>query len=200
MTDLVLVDRTFLLRDDVVAIAHELIGKLLIVRNQGVIKAGIIAETEAYAGVEDRASHAYGGRKTKRTQTLYRAGGTVYVYLCYGVHQLFNIVTNQEDIPHAVLIRGVLPVNGKDLPINFRENFEGWNGKANGPGKLTKMLGITAQHNASTLNVDAIWLYEFPKSNTFEIVTTVRVGIDYAGDDAHLPYRFYARHYQPAKV
>lgn len=200
MTEPVLVEQTFFLRDDVVSIALELIGKLLIVKNQGVVKAGIIAETEAYAGIGDKASHAYGGRRTTRTETLYRAGGTVYVYLCYGVHHLFNIVTNQENIPHAILIRGILPVNEEAIPENFRDRFEAWNGTANGPGKLTKKLGIHAEHNAIMLNSGSIWLYEFPESHPFEIVTTSRVGIDYAGEDAYLPYRFYARHYKPAKV
>jgi DNA-3-methyladenine glycosylase len=200
MTEPVLVNQTFLLRDDVVAIARELIGMLLIVKNQSVVKAGIIAETEAYAGITDKASHAYGGRRTIRTETLYRAGGTVYVYLCYGVHHLFNIVTNQENIPHAVLIRGILPVNEKAIPENFRDEFEAWKGIANGPGKLTKKLGIRASHNASMLNSDAIWLYKFPEYHPVEIVKTSRIGVDYAGEDAYLPYRFYARQYKPAKI
>ncbi|HPE43960.1 MAG TPA: DNA-3-methyladenine glycosylase, partial [Bacteroidales bacterium] len=111
MTEPVLVDQSFFLRDDVVAIARDLIGKIILVEDQKTVKAGIIAETEAYAGETDRASHAYGGRRTNRTETLYLSGGHVYVYLCYGIHHLLNFVTNQAGIPHAVLIRGIVPVD-----------------------------------------------------------------------------------------
>jgi len=199
MTESVLVNQAFLLRNDVVSIARELIGKLLIVNNHGVVRAGIIAETEAYAGVSDRASHAYGGRRTTRTETLYCLGGTVYVYLCYGVHHLFNIVTNREGIPHAVLIRGILDVNVQDIPKDFQGKFETWEGYANGPGILTKKIGISAVHNAAFLNTDAIWLYELLRFSSIDIITTTRIGIDYAGVDAKLPYRFYTSLYTPAK-
>ncbi len=199
MTESVLVNQAFLLRNDVVSIARELIGKLLIVNNHGVVRAGIIAETEAYAGVSDRASHAYGGRRTTRTETLYCLGGTVYVYLCYGVHHLFNIVTNREGIPHAVLIRGILAVNVQDIPKDFQGKFETWEGYANGPGILTKKIGISAVHNAAFLNTDAIWLYELLRFSSIDIITTTRIGIDYAGVDAKLPYRFYTSLYTPAK-
>jgi len=199
MTESVLVNQAFLLRNDVVSIARELIGKLLIVNNHGVVRAGIIAETEAYAGVSDRASHAYGGRRTTRTETLYCLGGTVYVYLCYGVHHLFNIVTNREGIPHAVLIRGILAMNVQDIPKDFQGKFETWEGYANGPGILTKKIGISAVHNAAFLNTDAIWLYELLRFSSIDIITTTRIGIDYAGVDAKLPYRFYTSLYTPAK-
>ncbi len=136
MSEPVLVDQSFFLRDEVVAIARDLIGKIILVDDQKTIKAGIIAETEAYAGETDRASHAYGGRRTNRTETLYLSGGHVYVYLCYGIHYLLNFVTNQAGIPHAVLIRGIVPVDKEHLPSCFATRFGEmgrfgkWTGKA----------------------------------------------------------------------
>lgn len=196
----VLVNQDFFLGEEVVSIAKSLIGKLLVVRGSKEVSAGIIAETEAYAGESDRASHAYGGRKTQRTEVLYLAGGHVYVYLCYGIHQLFNIVTNQLGVPHAVLIRGVLPVDEQYLPESLIPDFVQWKGLANGPGKLSRKLGISAHHNKTIINKDQISLYEYPEKKSQEIIISTRVGVDYAGEDALLPYRFYLKNYHPAKL
>ena len=106
--------KTFYLRSDVVQIARDLLGKHLVTRMDGVISSGIICETEAYAGTTDKASHAFGGRRTERTEIMYAEGGCAYIYLCYGIHSLFNVVTNSMNIPHAVLIRGIIPVIGMD--------------------------------------------------------------------------------------
>ncbi|HOI31523.1 MAG: DNA-3-methyladenine glycosylase [Bacteroidales bacterium] len=199
MTEPVLVDQSFFLRDDVVAIARELIGKIILVDDQKTFKAGIIAETEAYAGETDRASHAYGGRRTNRTETLYLSGGHVYVYLCYGIHHLLNIVTNQAGIPHAVLIRGIVPVGKEHLPSYFATRFAKWEGLANGPGKLSSKLGITLKHNGMMLNENMIQIYNSILKTSQEVVSSTRVGVDYAGEDAKLPYRFYLKHYKPTK-
>src|SRR5688572_7863163 len=99
--------RDFYTREDVVLVAKELLGKVLCTKWNGKTTSGIITETEAYEGITDRASHAYRGRRTERTEIMYSEGGTAYVYLCYGMHHLFNVVTNKKDIPHAVLIRAV---------------------------------------------------------------------------------------------
>src|ERR1017187_7820728 len=104
--------REFYLREDVVQIAKELLGKVLFTNIGGKITAGIITETEAYAGITDKASHAYNNRRTPRTETMYAEGGVAYVYLCYGIHHLFNVVTAQKDTPHAVLIRAIKPIEG----------------------------------------------------------------------------------------
>ena len=111
----------FYQRDDVLLISHELLGKVLCTNFHGKLTSGIIVETEAYAGITDKASHAYGGRRTKRTKTMYASGGTAYVYLCYGIHHLFNIVTNKENIPHAVLIRAIQPRVGIDIILQRRK-------------------------------------------------------------------------------
>ena len=199
MTELVLVDQSFFLRDDVVAIARDLIGKIILVEDQKTVKAGIIAETEAYAGETDRASHAYGGRRTNRTETLYLSGGHVYVYLCYGIHHLLNFVTNQAGIPHAVLIRGIVPVDKEYLPLCFATRFAKWEGLANGPGKLSRILGVCMEHNGILLNESKIRIYESKSQTSMEILTSSRIGVDYAGEDAHLPYRFHLKHYKPVK-
>ncbi|MDD3636984.1 MAG: DNA-3-methyladenine glycosylase [Bacteroidales bacterium] len=199
MTEPVLVDQSFFLRDDVVAIARDLIGKIILVEDQKTVKAGIIAETEAYAGETDRASHAYGGRRTNRTETLYLSGGHVYVYLCYGIHHLLNFVTNQAGIPHAVLIRGIVPVDKEYLPLCFATRFAKWEGLANGPGKLSRILGVCMEHNGILLNESKIRIYESKSQTSMEILTSSRIGVDYAGEDAHLPYRFHLKHYKPVK-
>jgi DNA-3-methyladenine glycosylase len=112
---------SFYTRDDVVAVASDLLGKVLCTRLNGELTEAIIIETEAYAGVTDKASHAYGGRRTKRTEPLFGQGGTAYVYLCYGIHHLFNVVTNEAETPHAVLIRAGTPMTGTERMLKRRK-------------------------------------------------------------------------------
>jgi uncharacterized membrane protein YphA (DoxX/SURF4 family) len=97
-------------RKDVLKIARDLLGKILVTQIDGVRSSGRIVETEAYAGVEDKACHAFGGRRTSRSEDLYGAPGTIYIYICYGMHHLFNVITNKKGIPHAVLIRALEPL------------------------------------------------------------------------------------------
>jgi DNA-3-methyladenine glycosylase len=189
--------KSFYQRPDVVLIAKELLGKHLFTCFEGELTGGIITETEAYAGVTDKASHAFGGRRTQRTEIMYREGGTAYVYLCYGVHSLFNIVTNQKDIPHAVLIRSIYPTDGLQTMLSR-------SGKTNvskdfciGPGKVSKVLGIHYPHSGWNLNSEQIWLDDKSISvKTDEISSGKRIGVDYAGNDALLPYRFIFTKYQ----
>jgi DNA-3-methyladenine glycosylase len=193
-----LITRDFYTRPDVVLIAKELLGKLLVTRFDGRLTSGIISETEAYEGITDRASHAYGGRRSDRTEIMYRIGGTAYIYLCYGIHSLFNIVTSIEGIPHAILIRGILPVDG--IPIMLKRTGRKSIVKdfADGPGKVTKALGIHYSLTGSDLtktplrrNVNGIWVEDINYNLKHgRINVTPRIGVDYAGDDALKPYRF----------
>lgn len=179
-------------RDDVVLIAQELIGKVLCTNVDGIITKGIITETEAYAGTVDKASHAYGGRRTDRTEIMFGKPGISYVYLCYGVHSLFNVVTNKKDIPHAVLVRGIHPLEGIETIVSRRKTKEPLHRIADGPGKLTKALGIEfRQHNNLDLRGDSVWI----EDHSIEVIPTEieigpRIGIDYAEEHALLPYRF----------
>ncbi len=183
---------TFYQGSDVVQISRELLGKFLMTCVNGQITGGIITETEAYAGTDDKASHAYGGRRTSRTETMYHKGGVAYVYLCYGIHHLFNIVTNMGGTPHAVLIRAIQPKEGINLILKRRDmDRNSKKAVANGPGTLSRALGINTRDNGSTLCGDRIWIEDrgmmIPSST---IVAGPRIGVDYAGEDAKLPYRF----------
>lgn len=178
---------------DVVKIAKQLIGYEIYTLIDGHYTSGIITETEAYAGETDRASHSFGGKRTKRTETMYMASGTAYIYLCYGMHHLFNIVTGPKDTPHAVLLRGILPLSGEGL-MRDRMNKPSGKLKLDGPGKATKALGINTSMNGIEINRGVIGI-KTPEIELvdYEIITGPRIGVDYAGLDAMLPYRFYIK-------
>lgn len=183
--------KEFYLRDDVLKIARELLGKLLVTNFDGVETAGRIVETEAYYGAIDRASHAYGNRRTKRTEIMFAEGGVAYVYLCYGIHHLFNVVSHGKDIPHATLIRGVEPVKGIERMLLRTKKFKADYTLTKGPGNVSKALGISTAHSGYSLLSKELYLADDgfvpdPK----QIITTPRIGVDYAGEDALLPYRF----------
>lgn len=182
----------FYAREDVILISEELIGKVLCTNVKGKITKGIITETEAYAGITDKASHAYSGRRTERTEIMFGPPGISYVYLCYGVHSLFNVVTNQANIPHAVLIRGVFPIQGIDQIVSRRRVEQPKHKIADGPGKMSQAMGIEYKtHNCLDLLGDQIWIEDYGfKVLANEIKTGPRIGIDYAEEDALLPYRF----------
>lgn len=189
--------REFYTRTDVVQVARELLGKVLYTSFNDEITAGIIIETEAYAGVIDKASHAYNNRRTTRTEIMYREGGCAYVYLCYGIHSLFNIVTSVLDDPHAVLIRGIEPLHGIDIMKNRKGKNKLSSKDINGPGNITKLLGIHVEHSGLTLcnNSNAemdIWLQDDGiQVLDSEVKSSPRIGIAYAAEDALLPYRFH---------
>ena len=181
----------FYQRDNVLLISRELLGKVLCTHFQGKLTNGIIIETEAYAGVTDKASHAYGGRRTKRTETMYTSGGTAYVYLCYGIHHLFNIVTNKENIPHAVLIRAIQPQDGIEIMLQRRNKKKVDQSFTAGPGSLTRALGITVKDSGTLLMDNLIWLEDQNINYTNQdILSSPRVGVQYAGKDAQNPWRF----------
>jgi DNA-3-methyladenine glycosylase len=185
------INRDFYLQDDVVGIARNLLGKVIFTHFGSGVTSGIITETEAYAGVIDRASHAYGNRRTARTETMFREGGVAYIYLCYGVHHLFNFVTNGGGVPHAVLLRAIYPLDG--IQIMERRTGKLFKGRkfTDGPGKLTKALGITTSLDGTDLTGSRIWVEDIgARVGEEQVISGPRIGVDYAGPDARLPYRF----------
>lgn len=180
--------------EDVVNLAKDLLGKVLYTKIGDEITAGIIVETEAYFGIKDKASHAYGGRRTSRTETMYSEGGIAYVYLCYGMHHLFNVVTSVKDDPHAVLIRGIEPIIGIEI-IEQRRNMSHTKGAISaGPGSAAKALGIDKTFNTKNLSDDEIWIEDHGIRYPEEIIAaTPRVGIAYAKEHALLPWRFFVK-------
>ena len=181
----------FYQRDNVVEISKELLGKTLFTNFDDKITAGIIVETEAYAGITDRASHAFNSKRTKRNQVMYKAGGIAYVYLCYGMHHLFNIVTNKKNIPHAVLIRAIEPKIGLDIMLNRRLQSKKTFSLTSGPGCLSKALGITTNNSGISLLKNHIWIEgQNTPVKEYDIVSSSRVGIQYAKEDANNPWRF----------
>ncbi|MCG2614687.1 DNA-3-methyladenine glycosylase [Terrimonas sp. NA20] len=185
---------SFYRRDDVVQIARELIGMILVTRWDGMTTSGRIVETEAYAGVTDKASHSYGGRRTGRTEIMYADGGYSYVYLCYGIHHLFNVVTHRRNTPHAILLRSLEPLAGipEMLVRTGKKKLD--HTLTRGPGNMAKALGIVKDQTGILLNGKQMFLaddgFRYKKS---EIIASPRIGVDYAGEDALLPYRFYVK-------
>ena len=183
--------RDFYLRENVVNISKELLGKYLFTKIDNKITAGIITETEAYQGITDKASHAYNNRRTPRTEIMFAKGGVSYVYLCYGIHHLFNIVTNVADVPHAVLIRAVKPIEGIDVILKRRNASKIHSKISGGPGTVSQALGIKTIHSGLDLTGNKIWLEDKGiKVIDKDIIAGTRIGVDYAGEDALLPYRF----------
>ena len=194
-------DRTFYCRDDVVGISRELLGKVLCTRLDGRPTSAIITETEAYAGAGDRASHAYGGRRTRRTEPMFGPGGRAYVYLCYGIHHLFNVVTNVEDTPHAILVRAGKPLDGVETMLERRGKSTVGRSLMGGPGSLASALGIRTDHTGTDLLGEQIWIEDRGfRVDAGSVTAGPRIGVDYADEDAHLPYRFVAAlNIQPAR-
>jgi DNA-3-methyladenine glycosylase len=188
-----IVEKDFYLRNDVVQIGQELLGTVLYTRIDNKVTSGIIVETEAYCGSIDRASHAYPSRLTNRNKIMFEAGGRAYVYLIYGIHYLFNIVTNKSNMADAVLIRAIEPVSGKDIMMKRRAK-NSIERITSGPGILSEAMGIDKSLYGEDLTGNKIWLEYAPKkSKNMKITKTTRIGVDYAGDDAKLPWRFYIK-------
>ena len=176
---------------DTVAISQYLLGKVLVSTIDNKVTAGIIVEVEAYKAPEDKASHAYNNRLTERTKILYENGGISYIYLCYGLHQMFNVVTGPKGSPHAILIRSIEPIIGLST-INTRRSVKGKN-LTNGPGKLSAALGINTSYNGIDITDKRsnIWIGEDVSYKCSNIIRGPRVGIAYAKECAHWPWRFY---------
>lgn len=184
-------ERDFYIRDNVVLIAQNFIGKKICTKINGKLTSGIIVETEAYSGANDKACHANNGKRTKRTEIMFGTGGYAYVYLCYGIHNLFNIVTNTDGNADAVLIRAIEPVDGIQL-MNERRNFPKDEYKlTSGPGCVSQALGINQAHYGMDLLGTEIWLEDYIKPES--IHSSPRIGVDYAGEDACKEWRFYLK-------
>lgn len=185
----------FYRREDTVQIAKELLGKVIITEFNGLLTSARIVETEAYKAPEDKACHAYLNRNTKRTRTMFLPGGVAYIYLCYGIHHLFNVVTGSEGAAHAVLIRAVEPLTGLATMLERRGMEKLKPQLSAGPGVMSKALGIEKQFDALSLTEPAglIRIADAPVLNASEIIAAPRVGIDYAEECVDWPWRFYQR-------
>jgi DNA-3-methyladenine glycosylase len=183
-------NKDFYIRDDVALIAKELLGKIVVTKFGGKYTSARIVETEAYAGMIDRASHAWAGRRTARTEIMFGEGGNAYVYLCYGIHHMFNIVTNKKNVPDAVLVRGVEPLEGKELMMQRanKTTFDFAIGR--GPGNAGKALGIFTVHTGCDLQSNDFFIAD-DGVNGLATMVSKRIGVDYAGDDAKWLYRFF---------
>ncbi len=179
---------------DVQGVARDLLGKILITCFEDRTTAVRIVETEAYNGEVDRASHAFGRRYTPRTKVMYEAGGLAYVYLCYGLHQMFNVVAGEENNPLAILVRAGEPLEGSSTMLERRKMKLITPALTNGPGKLASALALHTRHSGMPLNSENLFIaddgYRLKKD---ELGISPRIGVDYAGDDALLPYRYFIR-------
>jgi DNA-3-methyladenine glycosylase len=182
--------------DDVVFIARDLLGKILLTEIDGIITSGIIVETEAYRAPEDKASHAFNNRRTERTKTMFLPGGHAYVYLCYGIHDMFNVVTAEDGIAHAVLIRAIEPITGIENMLSRKKMKELKSNITSGPGSVAKAMGIIRKYNECKLyhSKSPIRIYDENIRYTPEqIGISKRIGVDYAEESAEWPYRFFIK-------
>ncbi len=185
-------------RNDVLQIAKDLLGKIIVTKFDGLLTSGRIVETEAYIALTDKASHSFGGRRTQRNEHMYATAATAYVYICYGIHHLFNVVTNGKDIPDAVLIRAAEPIDGIDIMLQRTGKKILDNTLTKGPGNMSRALGINKIHSGINLTGNEIFLAEdnWPDNAAIKngmVASSKRIGIDGAGADALLPYRFYVK-------
>jgi DNA-3-methyladenine glycosylase len=185
-------NKDFYLQEDVASVARQLLGKIIVTKFNNQYTAARIVETEAYAGVEDKASHAYMGRRTKRTEVMFADGGIAYVYLCYGIHHMVNIVTNTKNIPHAVLIRGAEPLEGLSFMQQRMNKKSTYVNIGRGPGNVGKALGILTTHTGASLQSKEFYLADDGLPSLNHMVSK-RIGVDYAGDHAKWLYRFFIK-------
>ena len=184
--------RSYYHNTDVVFLAKDLLGKQIFTNFNNKLTSGIIVETEAYRSIGDRASHAYLNKRTKKNKMMYSDGGVAYVYLCYGIHALFNIVTNRENIADAILVRAIEPIDGVKI-MKKRSSKNKILKLASGPGKLSASLGIDINSNGEQLTADTIWIQRNKDIQDYQIAAKKRIGIHYAGDDANFLWRFYIK-------
>ena len=191
----------FYTRTDVTQVARDLLGKILVTDFDGLRTAGMITETEAYRAPDDRASHAFGNRRTPRTEIMFQEGGRAYIYLCYGIHHLFNVVTAPEESAHAVLIRAVEPIEGVELMLKRRNRYANGDLRVSpplttGPGAMAQALGLTMKWNGqSFLTPDTpVWIEDRGAViSENDLLAGKRIGVDYAGECADWPWRFWLK-------
>jgi DNA-3-methyladenine glycosylase len=185
---------SFYTRKNVVEIARDLLGKIVVTNIDGFVTSGRIVETEAYVGLTDKASHSFGGRRTARNEHMYAVAGTAYIYICYGMHQMLNIVTNAKDIPDAVLIRAIEPLEGIEIMAQRTGKLTSDKTISRGPGNVGKALGIFKHHSGLHLLDEEIYLLDDGNKVYKEnIGNSKRIGVESAGADGLLPYRFYVK-------
>ena len=185
---------SFYNRKDVLEIARDMLGKIVVTNINGLITSGRIVETEGYTGIHDKASHAFNGKRTSRNEHMYHAAGTAYIYVCYGLHQMLNIVTNAENIPDAILIRAIEPLDGLDIMAQRTGKKRTDLTITRGPGNVGKALGIHKSYSGIHLLDEVIYLTQDGfKLEQDSIGISSRVGVESAGADALLPYRFYIK-------
>ena len=181
-------------RTDVIQVAKELLGKIIITNIDGNKTSARIVETEAYIAITDRASHSYNGKRTERNEHMYGPAGNSYVYICYGMHHLFNVVTNNAGTPDAVLIRAAMPLSGIEIMLQRTNKLKADYTLTKGPGNMAKALGISKQHSGVNLQGTKIFLADdnfivTPK----DLGISKRIGVDGAGEAAMYPFRFYIK-------
>ena len=187
-------NKVFYQKNDVLVVAKELLGKILVTRFNGIFTSGRIVEVEAYNGIIDKAAHSFGGRRTNRNEIMYADGGVAYVYLCYGIHHLFNVVTNNKETPNAILIRALEPINGIDEMLKRVGKTKFDNTLTRGPGNLSKAMGLFTYYSGCSLVSKELFIADDGfVYNKNEIAASPRIGVEYAGKDALLPYRFYVK-------
>lgn len=186
-------DISWYLGESVEEMAKGLLGKYLCTNIDSVIAKGMIVETEAYCGRNDRACHSNNNLRTRRNAIMYATGGHAYVYLCYGIHYLFNVVTNKEDFADAVLIRALEPVDGIEKMLLRRKMAIRQKRLCSGPGALSQALGISLNQYGKKLNGDEIWIETGRIIRPELIAATTRVGVQYAGEDAQKLWRYYLK-------
>lgn len=181
--------------DDVVGIARDLIGRTIYSRADGLLTAGIIVETEAYRGPEDRGSHAFGGLRTARNEMMYAGGGSIYMYICYGIHDMLNIVTGVEGSSHAILIRAIQPVIGIDImELRRASPARSANRLGSGPGLVAKVLGLGKKDNGRALDGELIWVgADKIRVDDGDIVAAPRIGLNIPEPFLSIPWRFYLK-------
>jgi len=187
------IPRSFYQHKDTLWLARHLLGSILCTCIKGEYTSAMIVETEAYLGVVDKASHAFNHRHTPRTSTMYLDGGVAYVYFIYGMHYMFNVVTHAEGTPHAILIRAGQPIEGIETMLCRRNKPHADFSLTRGPGSLAKALGITMEVNGTQLDSQTVWMEKGNVISPDNIVSTPRIGVDYAGEDALLDYRFFIK-------
>ena len=188
------IKQSFYTSNNVLEISKDILGKVLVTNFNSKITSGVIIEVEAYLGANDKASHSYNNKRTQRTEPMFLKGGISYVYLCYGIHHLFNIVVGKQDNPCAILIRAIKPLTGINTMLKRRKFSKITQKLTNGPGKLTQALGITINLNKESLIGNQVWIEDQEiKLDKKYILSSSRIGVDYAGRDAKLPYRFYIK-------
>jgi DNA-3-methyladenine glycosylase len=180
---------------DALTVAKELLGKVIVHETNEGTTAGRIVETEAYCGPEDKASHAYNGLRTKRTETQFGAKGHAYIYFIYGLYHCFNVTAGAvAGKPEAVLLRALEPVEGIELLKQCRPKARGeLVNLANGPSKLCAAMDLTKRMNGHDMTTPSLYIQNAPPIAPEDIVCAARIGVDYADDWKNQPWRFYIK-------